>query len=136
MGAGSERGGGIGFDEDVHLLAWEETGGGLIDAVDDLEDAGIDPFIGGSGQGDLGDDAGYEADEDEGLAGEVVAADDGGGGRAIADADGFVFIDIDPDVEGREIAHEDEIGAGGGGGEFAGADADLEDVPVDGCEDG
>ncbi len=124
-------------DEDVDLLAdVEGSVFGFGEAIDDLEDAGVDAFGAGAGEGGFGDDEGFDAFELERVRSGGVAFEEGGGGLAGADAHGVLFVDIDADLEGIDITEDEGGRLVLAGGVFAGANVDLEYGGVFGGADG
>lgn len=109
---------------------------GFGKAVNDLEDAGVDAFGAGTGEGGFGDDEGFDAFELERVRSSGVAFEEGGGGLAGADAHGVLFVDIDTDLEGVDVTQDEGGGLVLARGVFASADIHLEDGGVFGGANG
>src|SRR5581483_2850299 len=94
--AGSNGGG---FDEDIHLLADVHRELVTVEAVQDLQDAGVDTLCAITGQRLLRHDEGLKTDELQRGLQPSVAAHKGKGRSAAAYTPRVVLVDIDTDVQ-------------------------------------
>jgi len=108
-----------------------------LEAVKNLEDAGIDALGAVPGERSFGNDVGFDAPEFERRLKVRISPDEGEGLGIRANAPSIVLIDIDADDQFIDIAHEHEgSGERAGLGIFADADFDLKNLAIDGGFDG
>jgi hypothetical protein len=108
------------FDENIHLLADVDGEAVGFEAVDDLQDARIDALVAGAGEGALGRDVGFEADELQRRLLRGISAHGGGGGGARLDAPGVLLVNVHTQVQRLELAQQQQrLGRDAGGGLMA-----------------
>jgi hypothetical protein len=99
------RGQSLGVDENVDLLTDVELAVfGQLEAVDDLQHAGVDPLAAGAGEAGFGDDEGLNPDELEWNGIFAIAFDVGLRDHAWAYADGVLLINVTTDLQLIQIA--------------------------------
>jgi hypothetical protein len=109
----------------------------LFDAVDRLEDPGVDALRQVPGQGAFGGDQRLEADEGQSQRHPVPSAEMSPGRASGPDPTRLVFVDVHAHMEFGEVAEEDQWGGlRHGGNRFAGTHVDAEDGSRNGGMDG
>lgn len=109
---------------------------GFGKAIDDLKDAGVDAFGAGACQGGFGNDERFDALKLQRVGSGGVALKKSGGGLPGADAQGVLFVDINSDLKGIDIAEDEGGGLVLTGSVFPGADVDLQHGGVFGGANG
>jgi hypothetical protein len=90
------------------LLAHVDGHGGAVEAVEDLQDAGIDALRAVAGEGFFGDDVRLHPRQIQARLEAAVAAQISHGPAFLAKAPSVVFVDIHADVQSIEVAQQDQ----------------------------
>ena len=109
----------------------------MFDAVDGLEDPGVDALRQVPGQGAFGGDQRFEADEGQGQWCPAASAEMSPGRASGPDPPRLVFVDVHAHMHLGEVAEQDERGGlRHGGNRFSGTHVDSKHRAGDGGMDG